>query len=113
MNGFTESTLAAVESGAYEHGLSTQLPNTSFPKFSLEVYKWHRCGDWQHKWGHASSELRGFGWGCDFLQPHHPSNIAVFVNGFPILIRLRGFKLDRFIADTAFRWSQFVDKSHE
>jgi len=35
------------------------------------------------------------------------------VNSFPILIRLRGFKLDRFIADTALRWSQFVDKSQE
>jgi hypothetical protein len=63
--------------------------------------------------GHTSSELRGFGRGRDVLQPHHPFNIAVFVNGFPILIRLRAFKLDRFIADTAFRWSQFVDKSQE
>jgi hypothetical protein len=48
--GSTESTSAAVESGAYEHGLSTQLPNTSFPKFSIEVHKWHRYGNWQHKW---------------------------------------------------------------
>src|SRR6202451_2045391 len=81
-------------------------------RFSTEARKWHGCVESLHEWA-SRKLLGGLRRGCDFLQSHHPSNIAIFVNSFPILIRFRGFKLDRLIADTALRWSQFVDKSQE
>jgi hypothetical protein len=63
--------------------------------------------------GFRSIALRDFGRRCDFFQPHDPADVALFVNRFPILIRLRGFKLDGLIADTALRQPQFVKKSQE
>jgi hypothetical protein len=53
--------------------------------------------------------LRRFG-RCDFLQAHHSSNIAVFVNSFPIFIRLRGLNLNMFIADAALRQSHVMNE---
>jgi hypothetical protein len=38
---------------------------------------------------------------------------VISVNGFPIIIRLRSFKLHLFVADAAVRQSQFADKSQK
>jgi hypothetical protein len=66
------------------------------------------------RFGHDHlSDLRCLGRGCDFLQPRHPSNVAVFVDNLPILIRFGGFKFHWFIADTAFRQSRLADKSQK
>jgi hypothetical protein len=60
----------------------------------------------------SNNALRRFRRERDFFQSN-PAGIAVFVNSFPILIGLCGFKLHGFIADAAIRRSPFADKSQE
>jgi hypothetical protein len=57
-------------------------------------------------------DSRSFGRRCDFLQPH-PADVTILVNGITIFVCLRRSWFHGSIADTAFRQSQFLDKSQE
>jgi hypothetical protein len=48
--------------------------------------------------GYGSIALRGFIRRCDFFQPLHSADVAVFVHRFLIFVGRRGFELHGFIA---------------